>query len=103
MPPSSLSPVIAAPKLRSPLIAIYMADRSGKDVEQATRGLVPSHTQYSKIFTLGARWDPTPNIMLRAEYQRHNGTFILSSRENPDPSELDPDWDMFSISASYRF
>ena len=79
------------------------ADRSGKDIEQATWGLVPSHTQYSKIFTLGARWDPTPNIMLRAEYQRHNGTFILSSRENPDPSELDPDWDMFSISASYRF
>mgnify|MGYP001819756880 FL=1 len=79
------------------------ADRSGKDIEQATWGLVPSHTQYSKIFTLGARWDPTPNIMLRAEYQRHNGTFVLSSRENPDPSELDPDWDMFSISASYRF
>ena len=79
------------------------ADRSGKDMERESWGLLPAHTQYSKIWTLGARWDPAPNIMLRAEYQWHNGTFVLSSRENPDPAALEPDWDMFSLSASYRF
>jgi hypothetical protein len=79
------------------------ADRSGRQMQRATGGLVPAHSRYSKIFTVGARWDLSSNFMLRAEYQRHNGTFVLSSRENPIPSDMDPDWDMFSISASYRF
>jgi hypothetical protein len=79
------------------------ADRSGRQMQRATGGLVPAHSRYSKIFTVGARWDLSSSFMLRAEYQRHDGTFVLSSRENPIPSDMDPDWDMFSISASYRF
>ena len=79
------------------------ADRSGKDIQKATGGALPDHSRYSKIYTAGARWDLSPNIMFRAEYQRHNGTFVLSSRENPNPADLDPDWDMFSLSISYRF
>lgn len=79
------------------------ADRSGKDMEEATGGLVPSHSRYSKIYTGGVRWDFSPSIMFRVEYQRHNGTFVLSNRENPNPDDLDPDWDLFSLSISYRF
>jgi len=79
------------------------ADRSGEGIHATSGGLVPKHTQYSKILTMGVRWDITPDFMLRAEYQRHHGTFVLSSRENPDPGGMDPDWDLFALSVSYRF
>jgi hypothetical protein len=78
-------------------------DRSGKDFNRKTFGSVPAHSRYSKIMTTGVRWDMTRDLMLRAEYQRHNGTFILSSRENPDPNSTDPDWDLFALELSYRF
>lgn len=78
-------------------------DRAGEKFEQRSFGFVPAHSRYSKILAAGIRWDLSPEFMLRAEYQRHNGTFVLSSRENPIPADMDPDWDMFSLSASYRF
>lgn len=78
-------------------------DRSGKDFSRKTFGTVPAHSRYSKIMTAGVRWDITRDVMLRAEYQRHNGTFILSSRENPDPNDTEPDWDLFALELSYRF
>ena len=78
-------------------------DRSGKDFSGKTFGMVPAHSRYSKIWTAGIRWDVTRNLMLRAEYQKHNGTFVLSSRENPDPADTDPDWDLFALEASYHF
>ncbi|MEZ5587912.1 MAG: hypothetical protein R3E46_12645 [Sedimenticolaceae bacterium] len=79
------------------------SDRSGARIAQATGGAIPAHTRYSKIATAGIRWDVTPQFMVRAEYQRHNGTFILSNRENPVPAATVPDWDMFALSVSYRF
>lgn len=79
------------------------ADRSGADIERDTWRIVPSHTRYSKIWTMGVRWDVSSNTTLRAEYQKHNGTFILSNRDNRDLSDQDSGWDLFSLSASYRF
>lgn len=79
------------------------SDRTGRGIEQATGGAIPAHTQYSKIATAGVRWDLTPQFMVRAEYQRHDGTLILSNRENPVPAATVPDWDMFALSISYRF
>ena len=79
------------------------ADRSGRQLQQRTFGLVPAHSRYSKILTAGIRWDLSPDMMLRAEYQRHHGTFVLSSRENSAAAAMRRDWDMFSLSASYRF
>ena len=79
------------------------ADHSGVRIEQATGGAIPAHTQYSKIATAGIRWDVSSQLMVRAEYQRHNGTLILSNRENPVPAATVPDWDMFALSVSYRF
>ncbi|MCP5317793.1 MAG: TonB-dependent receptor [Chromatiaceae bacterium] len=79
------------------------SDRSGAEIQKATGGALPAHTQYSKIATAGVRWDLTPQVMVRAEYQRHNGTLVLSNRENPIPAATVPDWDMFALSISYRF
>lgn len=77
------------------------ADRSGRSFENST-GL-PAHSRYLKGAAIGIRWDVTPDFMLRAEFQRNNGTAILSNRENPDLGETKPDWDTFAVSASYRF
>ena len=78
-------------------------DRNGKKQSEMTGGLTPPFDFYSKILTAGARWDILPNLMLRVEYQRHKGTFAASIRENPDPSRLHEDWDVFAASISVRF
>jgi hypothetical protein len=78
-------------------------NRSGKRLSALTGGVTPPFDFYSKIFTAGLRWDILPNLMLRVEYQRQQGTYTLSIRENPDPSQLVEDWDVFAASISVRF
>jgi len=78
-------------------------DRSGKKWERRTRGLRPSFTNFAKDWTVGLRWDITPNWMARAEYHRVHGTGWLAETENPDPRKLDPDWDLFALELSFRF
>jgi len=75
------------------------------DKDGATAGAalgVPGHNFYAKDLTFGVRWDPTANIMLRAEYHRVEGTSWLSVREN-DFASTEKFWDMFSLQASFRF
>lgn len=63
----------------------------------------PQYSNFSRILTLGVRWDITPRLMLRAEYANHNGTMILSNVENLSPASLSQHWNMLSVLASYRF
>lgn len=65
--------------------------------------LFPQYSNFSRILTLGVRWDVTPRLMLRAEYANHNGTLVLSNIDNPVPASLSRHWNMFSVLASYRF
>ncbi len=78
-------------------------DRSGRELSALTGGITPRFDFFSKIGTLGLRWDIDPNIMLRLEYQRYDGTYALSIRENPDPGDLTREWDVFAASLSLRF
>lgn len=78
-------------------------DRGGKRLSALTAGATPPFDFRSEILTAGVRWDILPNLMLRLEYQRHQGTYHLSIRENPDPSQLVEDWDLFAASLSVRF
>ncbi|MEA3638448.1 MAG: hypothetical protein VBE63_00725 [Lamprobacter sp.] len=78
-------------------------DRSGRQLERQTLGLVPSHATSSHILSLGLRWDINHQWMLKTEYQRHNGNFILSEIENPDFSRYDKHWDLFAVQAGFRF
>ena len=82
------------------------ADRNnseGTPLAGITAGLLPPYANFSKIWTAGLRWDIDRNWMLRVEYQRHHGTFVLSPRENLDPDQLREDWDLFAIQAAFRF
>jgi hypothetical protein len=78
-------------------------DRSGARSSALTGGVTPRFDWSSRILTAGLRWDFSQNLMVRLEYQRHQGTYSLSFRENPDPSQLVEDWDAFAASISLRF
>jgi len=78
-------------------------DRSGARAEAASGGLFPAHAGYSKILTAGLRWDPTPRVMVRAEYAYNEGTFILSPRENPIFPDHQKYWNLFSVQLAFRF
>lgn len=80
---------------------IDRSDRDGGEFHRET-GL-PAHTRYTRAFALGFRWKPTFNFMFEAEFQRNDGTFFLSNRENQNPFERKRTWDLFTLSASYRF
>jgi hypothetical protein len=79
------------------------SDTDGSGQSRLTGGFTPPFDFRSEIWTAGVRWDITPNLMLRAEYQRHDGTFDLSIRENPAPSALRKQWDLIGIEAAIRF
>ncbi len=78
-------------------------DRSGQTLARVSQGLLPKQSAYSRILSLGLRWDLSRQWMLRAEYQRHAGSFILSEIENPNLLEHDTHWDLFAVQAAFRF
>jgi len=78
-------------------------DRSGRDLEAATGGLMPYYAGFSKILSAGLRWDINQHWMLRVEYAYNDGTFILSARENPDLNDQQRYWNLFSVQAAFRF
>ncbi len=79
------------------------ADKNGERLSRLTGGATPPYDFFTKAMTAGVRWDITSHVMIRAEYQRHIGTFDLSIRENPDPTQLEKHWDLFAIQAAFRF
>lgn len=78
-------------------------DRNGKQFAALTGDPGLARWQFAKDISAGIRWDITPSIMLRAEYHYVNGTAWLSSLENQPPGNADQHWQMFALSASYRF
>lgn len=61
------------------------------------------HSRYAKDFTVGLRWNVTPEFMVRAEYHHVNGTGWISRLDNPLLNQTEKNWDLFAIQASYRF
>ena len=78
-------------------------DRDGSELAIASGGMLPSSVAFSKILTAGLRWEFARNWLLRAEYQRHAGNFILSARENKFPSDYARNWHLFAILGAFRF
>ncbi|WP_244272238.1 hypothetical protein [Halomonas aestuarii] len=78
-------------------------DRSGKQIEEFTNGMVPSYSQFADDITLGLQWTPHPRVMLAGEYHHVDGTGWLPVEDNPDPSETRRRWNMFLFQLSLRF
>jgi hypothetical protein len=76
-------------------------DPDGSRISAIT-GLQP-YTFYSKLWTAGLLWEPTEQLMLRAEFSRVDGVIFLSNLENPVPADRVRDWNLFSLLISYSF
>ena len=76
-------------------------DKNGRRFQAAT-GL-PAHGMFIRDWTLGLRWDVTPNLMLRTEYHHVNGTGWLPGPDNPDLIDREQRWNMWLFEAAYRF
>lgn len=77
------------------------SDKSGRQFAAAT-GL-PAHSMFARDTTLGLRWDATPNLMLRAEFHRVDGTGWLPGPDNPVFLGREERWNMWLLQAAYRF
>jgi hypothetical protein len=78
-------------------------DREGTIASAKVGGLIPPYNYFSKDWSIGARWNISDNLMLRAEYHRVDGTFMQSPREITDTTALVRHWDMLSLLVSYQF
>lgn len=87
--------------LRYDVMVADREDRDGKAFAAATRR--PGFTRFSKDLTAGVRFDLTPELMLRAEYHRVDGTGYLPAQDNPNPLAQERRWDMLMLLASFRF
>ncbi|MFQ5596660.1 MAG: hypothetical protein ACE5GK_01280 [Nitrospiria bacterium] len=76
-------------------------DKNGNKFTSQT-GL-PNHLVFAKDWTFGLRWDITNSLMSRIEYHHVDGTAWLPLLDNPDPSSIKQDWNMFAFLLSYRF
>ncbi|MFW1678382.1 hypothetical protein ACFVYJ_11460 [Pontibacter sp. JAM-7] len=76
-------------------------DRNGK--QAAAESGMPAHRGYLRDWTLGAGWQPAMHWLLRAELHHLKGTMGLSPLDNPDSSELEQNWNLFILQATYRF
>jgi hypothetical protein len=78
-------------------------DRDGRKLSAATGGLLPANAGFSKILSTGISWDINRHWMVRAQYSYNDGTFTLSSRENPNPADRERYWNMFAVQVAFRF
>lgn len=76
-------------------------DRNGKAFAAATRQ--PGFTRFAKDWSVGLRFDVTPQFMLRVEAHRVDGTGFLAVQDNPDAQALRRYWDNVMLQASFRF
>ena len=83
---------------------VYYADkddRDGKEFATATRQ--PGFSRFAKDWSVGLRFDLTPQFMLRVEAHRVDGTGFLAVQDNPEPQALRRYWDNVMLQGSFRF
>ncbi|WP_052808042.1 hypothetical protein [Methyloterricola oryzae] len=94
--------------MRYDVYYLLQSDRNGKKYAElvnmyaAPEDRIQPYETFAKDFTVGARWDVTDWLMLRAEYHRINGTGWTSTLENSGENNSQH-WDMFGVAAAVRF
>ncbi|WP_328986444.1 hypothetical protein [Thiorhodovibrio winogradskyi] len=86
------------------------ADKQGKDAAAHSKLLqslglpgVARHNLYGIDWTLGLRWDPAPNWVVKTEYHRIKGTMWVPFTENPSIEAMEENWDLFLFTVGYWF
>lgn len=78
-------------------------DRDGQLLQTLSAGTRPAHGRFAQDWTLGLRWDPHRDWMLRFEHHWIDGTAWLSQQDNPNPVLTQRRWRLLSVLVSYRF
>jgi outer membrane receptor protein involved in Fe transport len=79
-------------------------DKNDKDGKKTSALLgEPAHNFFSELWTLGILWEPTQELMLRAEFSQIEGTIFLSNLEYSSPNDTERHWNLFSLLVSYSF
>jgi phosphate-selective porin len=78
-------------------------DKHDKDGSDVMVPLTVPYNHYAKMWTVGLLWEPTENLLMRAEYSRVDGTMFLSNLENPNLMATERTWNMFALLISYSF
>jgi len=62
-----------------------------------------SFSQYARDSVLGLTWNISPNMITRIEWHDVEGTFWLSSADNPESGDTKKFWDIVAVQFAYRF
>lgn len=60
-------------------------------------------SSFAKDFTISARYEFNPSWMIAGEIHFVDGTAWLPSVENPNSSELEERWNLYTLQVSYKF
>jgi hypothetical protein len=81
-------------------------DRDGLDYQArlAEQGIDSQPAvRYARDLALGVGWQPSPAWLLRAEWHRVRGALWLPVQDNLDRLQLERNWNLFALQATYRF
>lgn len=78
-------------------------DRDGTEFKALNPAGRRAHQRFAKDWTVGVRYDVTDSLMVRAEYHHVNGTGWLPVQDNPDPTTLEREWDLFALLIAFKF
>ncbi len=86
--------------------ALYndLTDKSGERLAAALHQ-PPAPRYFARDWTVGVGWQPRPEMLLRAEYHRIDGTAWVPVQDNPGGARGSGErsWDLFALQFSYRF
>lgn len=82
-------------------LCIELGDCNGDKF--AARTGQSAHRRFADDWMVGARWDVTSSIMLRAEFHHIRGTGWITVEDNPNLNNLKENWNMFAFLVSFRF
>lgn len=79
-------------------------DKNGHDLEESSKGLVPSYFAYQHDVTVGFSYDLSENFRMQFEYHYINGTARLTPVVLPNPQVNDSkNWQLWAVQLMYWF
>jgi len=83
----------------------FYNDTSDRDGSKsfASGNLISPYTNYSKGYTLGARWYFNSDLSVTAEFSHNKGASWLPKSKTINVSNLQESWDYYALQLSYHF
>lgn len=82
---------------------VYYADKNDKSGDGQLLLGRPKSDGFTKDYVVGAQYHFNDQWMLAGEVHHVKGSFILPLIENPDASQIEEDWNLYTLQLSYKF